>query len=63
MHDDIIGIVNSNGTKIVSYTYDSWETISTKLTVNKIVIFAAVYATIKVVGLVTTGAGAIFVAT
>ncbi len=27
MHDDIIGIVNSNGTKIVSYTYDSWGNI------------------------------------
>ena len=62
MHDDIIGIVNSNETKIVSYTYDSWETSSTKLTVNKIVIFATVYATIKVVGLVTTGTGAIFIA-
>ena len=27
MHDDIIGIMNSNGNKLVSYTYDSWGNI------------------------------------
>ena len=59
---ELFSVYAQHGYESYDDSIDSWETSSTKLTVNKIVIFATVYVTAKVVGLVTTGAGAIFAA-
>ena len=59
---ELFSVYGQHGYESYDDSTDSWKTSSTKITVNKIVIFATVYATVKVVGLVTTGAGAIFAA-